>query len=288
MNYKYTLDKSSKKYLCPKCQRKRFVRYFNQESNELLPDTYGKCDRKESCGYHLPPNANKPLTNHSSIVPVPISISYHSNNELKESVNLSKNNFLDFLKEHFDEDDVEIVRSLYSIGTDHKKWKDTTVFWQVDFEGKIRAGKVMKYDSVTGKRIKIPYNHITWMHKINAHKDFNLNQCLFGLHLLKLKPFEGQKNHEIRIVESEKAAVIMCILMPQYLWLATGSADNFKESMLKPLKGYQVRAYPDKSVFEKWNALADVLNTKGYYIKTSSLLENMDLKKGADLIDLLK
>jgi hypothetical protein len=64
--------------------------------------------------------------------------------------------------------------------------------------------------------------------------------------------------------------------------------NKLKESMLKPLKGYQVRAYPDKSVFENWNALADVLNTKGYYIKTSSLLENMDLENGADLIDLLK
>jgi hypothetical protein len=64
--------------------------------------------------------------------------------------------------------------------------------------------------------------------------------------------------------------------------------NNLKESMLKPLKGHQVIAYPDKSVFEKWNALAVVLNTKGSYIKTSSLLENMDLEKGADLIDLLK
>jgi hypothetical protein len=54
------------------------------------------------------------------------------------------------------------------------------------------------------------------------------------------------------------------------------------------LKGYQVRAYPDKTEFEKCNTFARALNAKGYYIKTSSLLEYMDVENAADLIDLLK
>ena len=55
MIYRYTLDKSSKKYNCPECGKKRFVRYVDGVAKELAPEQYGRCDRKSSCGYHLAP-----------------------------------------------------------------------------------------------------------------------------------------------------------------------------------------------------------------------------------------
>lgn len=55
MIYRYSLDKSSKKYNCPQCPQKRFVRYFDEVTKELAPQQYGICDRKSSCGYHLAP-----------------------------------------------------------------------------------------------------------------------------------------------------------------------------------------------------------------------------------------
>lgn len=53
--YKYTLIKGSKKNICPKCQKKRFVNYQNMETGELLPPMVGRCDREINCGYHLTP-----------------------------------------------------------------------------------------------------------------------------------------------------------------------------------------------------------------------------------------
>ena len=44
--FKYSLDKSSKKFICPSCGKRRFVRYINQITNEylkkLMEDATGK------------------------------------------------------------------------------------------------------------------------------------------------------------------------------------------------------------------------------------------------------
>lgn len=54
-NYTYTLDKSSKKWICPCCGKKRFVRYVNSETGDYLSDELGRCDRESNCGYYLKP-----------------------------------------------------------------------------------------------------------------------------------------------------------------------------------------------------------------------------------------
>lgn len=53
--YKYELDRGSRKYACPACSKRRFVRYVDSETKDILPEQYGRCDRVESCGYHLNP-----------------------------------------------------------------------------------------------------------------------------------------------------------------------------------------------------------------------------------------
>ena len=106
--------------------------------------------------------------------------------------------------------------------------------------------------------------------------------------LLSQNPITGELKNEVRLVQSEKTAVIMFGLFPQYIWMATGSNSNFKPQLLKPLKNYKVVAYPDKSEFEKWNKVAIELNMSGFNIMVSSLLEVSDLEKGADIIDLFK
>lgn len=62
----------------------------------------------------------------------------------------------------------------------------------------------MAYDPNTGERVKNPYAKITWIHQINKQWDFVLQQCLFGLHLIK-----ENKSKTVAIVESEKTAIIM-------------------------------------------------------------------------------
>ena len=53
--HQYILDKSSKKYHCPQCNKKTFVLYIDTLTNEYLPEQYGRCDRESKCNYFLNP-----------------------------------------------------------------------------------------------------------------------------------------------------------------------------------------------------------------------------------------
>jgi hypothetical protein len=54
--YRYILDKSSKKFPCPVCLKKTFVKYIENETGEYIAGNYGKCDREANCNTQvLPP-----------------------------------------------------------------------------------------------------------------------------------------------------------------------------------------------------------------------------------------
>ena len=44
--FKYALQPGSKKTHCPKCGKKRFVPYINNQTKEILHHTVGRCDRE--------------------------------------------------------------------------------------------------------------------------------------------------------------------------------------------------------------------------------------------------
>src|SRR5690606_34441643 len=133
----------------------------------------------------------------------------------------------------------------YQIGTS-KHWRGAVAFWQIDELNEVRTGKIMLYNEFTGKRIKEPFNHITWAHRALKLDVFNLKQCLFGLPLIK------ESNKPIAIVESEKTAIISSLYLPQLTWLACGGIGNLNKEVCAPLNGRKVILYPDLSAFDKW------------------------------------
>jgi len=98
-------------------------------------------------------------------------------------------------------------------------------------DNNISTGKLIKYNPSTDSRQKKPYVATNWIHSLHCKKDFILKQCLFGEHLLK-----EDLNAPIAIVESEKTAIIAQASMPEYIWLATGSLNEFKASKLEGLR----------------------------------------------------
>ncbi|WP_282786720.1 DUF6371 domain-containing protein [Flavobacterium croceum] len=291
---KYSLDKSSKKFVCPNCGKRRFVRYLNQITNEYLEETYGRCDRETSCGYRNNPKQNEciAIVNIERINLIPDFIDpLLVKQSLKKYCN---NNFAKFLYKHFAKDEVENCIAKYNIGTS-KHWEGATVFWQINQNQKVHAGKIILFDENTGKRVKNPFPHINWVHKkINKDK-FNLKQCLFGLHLNKTgvatslqKPIAIPLQYHcntIAIVESEKTAIIMSLFIPEYLWMATGSKQNLKLQLLEPIKKENIVVYPDKGEFEDWNKKVIELQKQGFKIKCSSIIENSEFETGTDLAD---
>ena len=288
----YTFDKSSKKFVCPNCNKKRFVRFVNTETNNYLEDIYGRCDRETNCGYFVQPNIDKSINVAKEVYKIQPrkTIDHNRNNENNKPLQnflqrllgqtLQKyfdNNLYLFLVALFDKNEVDSVFQKYNIGTS-KNWNGATVFWQKDNLNNIKTGKIMLFDKSNCKRVKEPYNHITWIHKKVILENFTLQQCIFGLHLI-------DPSKKIALVESEKTCVIMALFLPEYTWLATGSKQNFKNEMLLPIKNLNIIAFPDKGEFEDWTNKANELNKIGYSIKVSDYIEKQNLEVGTDLAD---
>jgi hypothetical protein len=349
---KFTLQpykSPSSRYRCPACNSaaKSFVRYIDTETGEQLADNVGRCGRVDKCGYHYPPrnyfrdnpgagewkastasylkpgfkamkqHQPKPFTPDEAhyIDPVIVNGSF---------TGYQPNNFVQYLINSFGHGEADKMMRRYFIGTS-KHWHGATVFWQLDVKGNVRTGKIMLYDTETGRRIKKPFNHITWVHSAllrnaeyqlsdkyreagtkyiallngdiggkdtsdfeNPNCEFKLNQCLFGEHLLADDPAKP-----VAIVESEKTAIIASSKAPGSIWLAAGSLTNLNPQICQVLQNRRVTLYPDLGAYHKWKKQARQLqlNVPGSIFTVSDILEKIatdeDRANGLDLGDYL-
>jgi hypothetical protein len=299
--HRYTLEPykgMNTRYRCPGCQQrdKTFSLYIDTETGEQVHPSVGRCNRESNCGYHYTPKQYfqdhnisfdtpprpkaykpKPVTKPKPVSFIPVEV-------FKTSLKGHEaNHFIKFLINLLG---VEVTNELigqYFIATSNF-WHGATVFWQIDKQGKVRTGKIMLYSPTTGKRIKEPSNHISWIHKAIKQPEFELKQCLFGEHLLidKTKP--------VAIVESEKTAVIASVYLPQFIWLAVGSLTNLNAEKCSILKGRTVTLFPDLNGFDKWISKAKELSQLAHFA-VSDLLERKatgaEKKQGFDLADYL-
>lgn len=277
---KYKLDNSSKKFICPNCNKRRFVRYVEVETNQYLDESLGRCDRESSCGYFKKPERGNAFFKKNDFQKENInSVSFHNSNLVEQSLkHYKKNNFYNYLTSVFSSEKIDEVFFKYKVGTS-KAWNGATVFWQIDENNKIRGGKIILFNKDTCNRIKEPYSHVNWAHNKLNLKNFVLKQCLFGLHL-------NTSSKTIALVESEKTAIIMSLFLPEYVWMSTGGKQNFNKELLLPLKLREIIAFPDKSEFNDWQKKANDLNKIGFKIKVSDYVEKLDFESGTDLADI--
>ncbi len=310
MEHLFTLEKYSgltTRYTCPSCGKlKKFARYINTETGLHLADHVGRCNREIECGYHFKPcdyfkdnpsaNSAKAQTQRqTTIAQRQFAMSKSFGTIPAELVNLSlssprPNHFLQFLANRFGSFAVAQVAKRFCIGTS-KHWHGGTVFWQVDALNRVRTGKVMLYNAENGKRVKKPYDHVTWVHSVLRKNGlipelFHLEQCLFGEHQVN-----SGKVKEVVIVESEKTAIIASIYLPEYTWMACGGISMLNSNRLEPLKRFPIILYPDLKAFEKWQAKANEFCAMGFQVTVSDLLETIatrtERENGHDLADYL-
>lgn len=286
------------RYRCPSCQQrdKSFSRYIDTETGEQIHPSVGRCNRESNCGHHYTPKQYFQDNNISfdtpqpkaykprPVTPQPKPVSFIPVEVFKASLKAHEtNHFVQFLITLFGAEVASQLVSDYFIATS-KHWNGATAFWQIDTQGKVRTGKIMLYSSDTGKRVKEPFNHISWAHKALKQPEFELRQCFFGEHLLidKTKP--------VAIVESEKTAVIASVYLPQFIWLAAGSKDGLNAEKCSILKGRTVTLFPDLNGFEKWSSKAKELSHLAIFT-VYDLLERKateaEKKQGFDLADYL-
>lgn len=97
-----------------------------------------------------------------------------------------------------------------------------------------KTGKFIKYNPVTGHRIKDDGTGapITWVHSLLKRngalvQGWELSQCLFGEHLLAKYP-----DKPVALVESEKTAVVCACTNPDCVWLATGGKGQLNDRVI--------------------------------------------------------
>ncbi len=302
--YRFHLQKYKigNRYTCPQCGRKRcFAKYIDEQGKIVFPENVGRCDHEQSCGYHHSPSdyfKDNPDVNSKddwrNEMPIRVSkkekiLPTFIDGKLMEQTlrGYHINPLYQYLSDVFGKEETERLLALYKVGTS-KKWNGSTIFWQIDIDGKVRTGKIMKYDAKTGHRIKEPHSMVTWVHSEMKISNFTLRQCFFGEHLLTDTP----KSKTIAIVESEKTAIIATHFISDFVWLATGGMNGcFNKDAVDVLRGREVVLVPDLGATDKWKAKMPLLQSVCKNVVISHILEDNATEeqkaKGLDIADFL-
>ena len=171
------------------------------------------------------------------------------------------------------------------------------IFWEIDQQGHCHNGKFMHYLSNCHRdKSRNPTWAAAELKKSGQlSQDFENPHCLFGLHLINTG---AVKPPHIAIVESEKTAVIMSEIIPEFIWLSCGGLQMFKPELLSPLTDHKVILFPDTDesgeAFTTWTQIAQQANKLYPFkhpLRISNLLESaasLDQKqRKIDIVDFL-
>lgn len=286
-SFSSSLDKSGKKFICPACNKKRFVRYRDTSTGEYLSDEFGRCDREVSCAYWKMPDAS--IKQPRELQCAPLKKIFIPQEVFKSSLRAyEQNSLVTYLHSLFDRSTVVDLINRYAIGTS-KYYPGGCVFWFIDQFGNIVAGQVKPFD-IAGHTVKNEDGALTtWVHSILRSeawaKQYNQQErkisCLFGEHLLKSNP-----GKPVAIVESPKTCLIATPYFPKFLWMATGSLSYLTADRVKCLEGRKVYLFPDLNAYDRWEEKG---NQFGF--TTSDILERNATEeqraRGLDLADFL-
>ena len=311
-DYRYKLQKGSKKYVCPDCDKKTLVRFIDTKTDDLLSGNFGRCDRESKCGFFIIPDSKVTGYIPKMIVPkkktfIPIEIlkqtlkGYESNTFIQ---NLLKN-----IPYPFKNSDIESVISLYRLGTIINGYRSNSITLPfIDIKNQVCAIQVKQFDKD---------NHTTgtdFLHSIiNKHHirnsinkpqwlvDYNDNElkvsCLFGEHLLSKYPY-----NPIALVEAPKTALYGMLYfgapenINNFIWLGVYNLSSLNLEKCKVLKGRNICLFPDTSTggkaFDLWTSKANEISKKlDTKFQVSDLLEKntnqKDKDKGTDIADYL-
>lgn len=281
-NYRYFLEPYSptQKQICPQCGSRTFVRFIDSAGNPISP-LVGKCDRENKCGYCYTPREffqDNPEERTLPLEPVNMAVSsrpidYIPFDYVKKSRS-NKNSLVGYLMAIINPDTLKNACDRYMVGSTRD---GSVIFWMIDKEGKVRDGKIMRYDPSSGHRVKHFDKAITSVKYILVQrgvlpKDFNRVSCLFGEHLLNTN-----SDCTVAVVESEKTALICSCVFPDLVWVATGGLSNTSTERLMALKGRNVVLFPDTDTkgecYSRWSLVANRMKFFCRTVRISDTLE---------------
>ena len=266
--------KGSRRYICPKCQKKEFKVYVKTGTNIVVDsELFGRCNRESNCGYHRYPDKddNYVFTPPPYTPPKPIE---YIPKDLVEMTfrNFNQNVFFMYLVKTFGRETAYDLQSQYNIGTASN---GGTIFWQQDDKGRFRTGKVIYYKE-NGKR---NHDRKSWFVHSKIKQNFTYQQCFFGLHLI-----DGTK--PVALCESEKTAVMMSVYQPEFIWVASGGSEMLSPLRLAELKRLD-KVFADNGQFDKWKEKTRNFEGRQMDVTVDRAVADGLLENGSDILDLV-
>ncbi|GAB3809510.1 hypothetical protein GCM10028819_51470 [Spirosoma humi] len=203
--------------------------------------------------------------------------------------------------------------SRYRLGTSNY-WQYlgylSTCLPQFDIDGNLRQVKIIPFDAMNGRRVKIDQEAEHWDQTEQRFKstksgeskiffagkriakqagitDIHLKQCLFGEHLLNKYP-----NKKVALVEGESTAIVCSLIWHEYVWLATGGSSGAgwtKPETFSVLKGKDVVLWPDTGKLTDWQKKAEFLRplVQSLYVTDYVQQNALTGENNVDLRDIL-
>lgn len=305
---------SKKVTICPNpsCKRKRFYRYTDKATGEDLHPDCGKCNRINSCGYHVKPSEmgfnSRPKSiqtafdimnpTHTPTLLLPAHCMDSAIAGVKET------HLYRYFVSVFGEPITSEVFALYRVGASKIRDGRGTSFPQFISRSELRQVKLIAYkpngrrhrDGKWYEQVYLAGNQIT--KRLGLKQDTaTLEPFFFGGDLLM-----SSLELPVYIVESEKTALFMeCAYRAgiwgdkPVIWLATGGADGCKwtESLtFAYLRDREVVLFPDADKANEWYAKAQEVRAFGIaksvtVYDVSEIVAEHSLAKGSDMADVI-
>jgi hypothetical protein len=285
--FKYTLT-NKRRSDCPHCGKGgKYSAYMNTKTGELAPIEFGMCSSCQESkrppdnyiqGESIHVNDDKLGFFEADTIDIILFNHYHKPSSYVE------NNFIEGLEKIFGDEKVKTVYNQYKLG---RFYDNGIIFPYFYTDNHLCTAKIMWYDDNLnriheGKKAYPKYFHnlIYTIEKGWGHIDYNnydidddcndiiipfkLKLCLFGHHLVI-----NDKQKIICLVESEKTAVIMSIVLPEYIWVACAGKNMIQDYKFLFFTGRKCLAFPDLSeddnVYQYWFEKLTYYNRKYGY-----------------------
>lgn len=300
--YRYSLEKGSRRFVCPACNKRKLKRYVDAVTGDYLPEQYGRCNSEANCTYHNSPykdgyskmiwqqeqgNNPKNLTpparpislEKSKKEPVFIPIDVLCQTLAGYEQNVFLQNLLGRVPFPFEVADIERVVAQYRLGTIKKGYRAGAItFPFIDRFGNVRTIQVKQFDEANHTKgtdflhsiIKKHYQEKDqplpdWL--LAYEKNEIQVSCLFGSHLL-----DKYRLNPIALVEAPKTAIYGTLYFgfpdnpENLLWMGVYNLSSLNYEKCKDLIGRVVYLFPDLSktgkAFELWSAKAKELSDR--------------------------
>ncbi|GAB3568738.1 hypothetical protein GCM10027578_21850 [Spirosoma luteolum] len=278
-DYPFRFEKAPKKKgICPQCGHHDKFRYYEDLAGNRLDD-FGKCERKNECGYWLVPTGKVIPKAEGTYTPPPEPATILPAGDLLDRINQTlvdpESTFhaycisIGITYEHL---------ARWRVGAETKAKKTLTVFVHCDSQNRITNAKWFLY-TAEGKRDK-SFDSFSLKQPPETQLE-RYGMSLYGEHLL-----DPEQLRPVMIVESEKTAVIAAWFYPDLDWIAVGSCSGLTEAKSAALAGRWCYWLCDADKAGRENSSIRRLKEKKLLRSTIDLFPNRH--DGTDIADVIR